>query len=74
MKGDEAMAYTIFNMRLAGYLMQHGETLIDMRPNELRPCRNVFYFRYTDTIDNAIRDWKRTKETENDRKTDIQRI
>ncbi|WP_414694919.1 DUF5659 domain-containing protein [Paenibacillus sp.] len=45
--------------RLAGYLMQRGFVLLDMRPNPEVPHRNVFIFRESSDIKAAISEFKR---------------
>lgn len=48
----------IFNQRLAGYLMQKGYVLLDMRPDVKSTSRkNVFIFRDTPQIEESIRDY-----------------
>ena len=48
----------IFNQRLAGYLMQKGYVLLDMRPDVKSARRkNVFIFRDTPQIEESIRDY-----------------
>lgn len=46
--------YTIFSMRLAGYLMQQGFVLIGMRPNVNKPDKNVFIFRDSVPLQDSI--------------------
>jgi hypothetical protein len=43
--------------RLAGYLMQRGFVLLDLRPNPDMPHLNVFIFRDSPEIKEAIRDF-----------------
>lgn len=35
--------YIVYNQRMAGYLMQRGFVLIDMRPDLKNTRRNVFF-------------------------------
>jgi hypothetical protein len=47
----------VFNQRLAGWLMQKGFVLMDMRPNEKYESRNVFYFRNSIQLEQAIQEY-----------------
>lgn len=40
-------------MKLAGYLMQRGFVLVDMRPNTDGSGRNVFFFNDTPELQSA---------------------
>lgn len=51
----------IFSMKLAGYLMQRGFVLLDMRKNTDQSNRNVFIFNESDELRNAIDDYSREK-------------
>lgn len=44
----------IFNMRLAGYLMQKGFVILDMEENDDGSGRKVFFFKDSIQINNAI--------------------
>ena len=44
----------IVTMRLAGYLMQRGFPIMDMRPDELGSKRKVFIFNNSPQIQEAI--------------------
>lgn len=47
--------FTIYNMRLAGYLMQRGIPLIDIAIND--DGRNVFLFNNTPALHDAMDRW-----------------
>lgn len=47
--------FTIYNMRLAGYLMQRGLPLIDIVIN--KEGRNVFLFQNTPALHDAMDTW-----------------
>lgn len=47
--------FTIYNMRLAGYLMQRGLPLIDIAIND--DGRNVFLFHNTPALHDAMDRW-----------------
>ena len=47
----------IFSMRLAGYLMQRGFVLIEMRKNLDQTNRNVFLFKASEELKKAIDDY-----------------
>lgn len=51
----------IFSMKLAGYLMQRGFVLLDMRKNTDQSNRNVFIFNESAELRNAIDDYSREK-------------
>lgn len=44
----------VYNQRMAGYLMQRGFVLIDMRPDLKKTGRNVFFFKDTPQLKSAI--------------------
>lgn len=44
----------VFNQKMAGYLMQKGFVLIDMRPDLKNTRRNVFLFNDTPQLKSAI--------------------
>lgn len=48
--------FTVYNQRLAGYLMQRGFVLIALAPRENR--KNMFLFRNTPALHDAIDKWK----------------
>lgn len=52
--------FTIFNQRLAGYLMLHGFVLVSMRPDD-KSRRNLFFFNDTKALHNAIDEYKSSK-------------
>ena len=41
---NKEQCFPIYNQRLAGFLMQKGFVLMDMKPNQKYTGRNVFYF------------------------------
>jgi hypothetical protein len=49
---------TIFNQRIAGYLMMKGFVLADMRPNENGSGKNVFYFKESDELLSSMDEYK----------------
>lgn len=51
----------IFNQRLAGYLMLHGFVLIDMRQDSNKSGRNVFFFKESKELLDAINEYKNSK-------------
>lgn len=44
----------IYNMRLAGYLMQNGFVLIDIEENNDRSGKKVFFFKETEALNKYI--------------------
>jgi hypothetical protein len=46
---NERPTFTIYNQRLAGYLMQRGFVLMGMKKS-FTSHRNVFFFRKTDKL------------------------
>lgn len=44
-------------MRLAGHLMTLGFILLDISPNVRTPCKNVFYFKDSPQIQEAIQNY-----------------
>lgn len=53
------MFFTVFNMRLAGYLMQRGFVLMDIAENRNGSGRKVFYFKESNALQGAIQEWKK---------------
>lgn len=49
--------FPVYNMRLAGYLMNKGFILVNMLPNEKQLDKNVFYFKNTVQIQQAIQNY-----------------
>lgn len=47
----------IFTQKLAGYLMQRGFVLIDVKPNRNNPHRNDFLFGDSPELQKAIREY-----------------
>ncbi len=55
---NEIKNITIFNQRMAGYLMQKGYVLIDMQPDMKNGSRkNVFFFRDTPQLRQSMSDY-----------------
>ena len=55
---NEIKNITIFNQRMAGYLMQKGYVLIDMRPDmKSRSRKNVFFFKDTQQLRKSMSDY-----------------
>ena len=54
MNGEIKKNRIIYNQRMAGYLMQRGFVLIDMRPDLKKTGRNVFFFKDTPQLKSAI--------------------
>lgn len=52
---------TIFNQRLAGYLMLNGFVLADMRKDRNRTERNLFFFKDSEAIRQRMTDYKNTQ-------------
>lgn len=52
----------IFNQRLCGFLMQKGFVLMDMRPDTNGSGRNVFFFKNTKELHEAIAEYKALQE------------
>lgn len=50
---------TIFSQKLAGNLMQKGFVLVDMRPNKDGTGKNVFFFKDTPELNNAIAEYQK---------------
>lgn len=48
---------TIFNQRMSGYLMMKGFVLADMRPNEDGSGKNVFYFKESNDLLSAMKEY-----------------
>ena len=55
---DNSKTITIFNQRLAGYLMQRGFNLIGMGENRRCNGKNVFFFKDTDELQKVIEEFK----------------
>ena len=51
---------TIFNQRLAGYLMLNGFVLADMRKDRNGTERNLFFFKDSEAIRQRMTDYKNT--------------
>ena len=51
----------VYTMRLAGYLMQQGFVLLDMKKNYKYPERNVFYFGNTPEIQEKISSYNKER-------------
>lgn len=50
--------FTVFSQRLAGHLMEKGFVLIDMQPHKTDTRRNVFFFKESNEIKDAINEYK----------------
>ena len=50
---------TIFSQRLAGYLMYQGFVLGGSRPDNEGSGRNLFFFKNSDEIQKAIKEYRR---------------
>lgn len=48
---------TVFNQRMCGYLQMKGFILVDMRPNEDGCGKNVFYFKETPELLEAMKEY-----------------
>ena len=46
--------YTVFNQRLAGYLMLNGFVLEGIAPSKKNPSKRVFFFRNSNELQDAI--------------------
>lgn len=55
------MFYTIFNMRLAGYLMTRGFVLMNISENRDCTGRKVFHFKESNALHQAISEWKENR-------------
>ena len=51
----------VYSLKCAGYLMLHGYPLLDMQKNKENTNKNVFVFNYSDSIDNAIENYKQSQ-------------
>lgn len=48
----------VYNMRCAGYLMQKGFVLMDMKPDKTSNSgKNVFFFKKTEALTNAMNEY-----------------
>ena len=52
---------TIFSQKLAAYLMARGFVLLDMQKDAKGTGRNVYYFKNSDELVNAIFDYGASK-------------
>ena len=58
MQNTETPTLTIYSQKLAGYLMQRGFVLIDMKEDIKPTGRNVFLFKNTPQLQSAIDEYK----------------
>ena len=54
---DTKKVKAIFTQKLAGYLMQRGFVLIDIKPNRDNPNRHDFLFGDSSELQQAINDY-----------------
>lgn len=59
---DKAKHKTIFSQKLASYLMGRGFVLMDMRKDVKGTGRNVYFFKESKELINAIFDYKASNE------------
>lgn len=52
---------TIYNMRMAGYLMTKGFVLLDIRENESLVGKKVFYFKESKELEKAMQEYLRSR-------------
>lgn len=52
---------TIFSQKLCGYLIARGFVLCDMKPDSKGTGKNVFYFKNTPELVQAIYDYSASK-------------
>ncbi|ABR48991.1 hypothetical protein Amet_2841 [Alkaliphilus metalliredigens QYMF] len=50
---------TIFSMKMAGYLMQRGFVLLDIRESDDGSGRKVFYFKQSEMLSNAMNEYRK---------------
>lgn len=50
---------TIFSQRLAGYLMYKGFVLGNIKPDDDRSGRNVFFFKNSENIQKTIKEYRK---------------
>ena len=60
METEKARSRIIYSQRMAGYLMQRGFVLINMREDLQHPRRNVFFFKESPELSDAIGDFLET--------------
>lgn len=53
------MNYTVFSQRLAGFLMQKGFVLVGIDRSDRNDGRNVFFFKQTQELMEAIDEYRR---------------
>ena len=51
---EKASSFPVYTQKLAGHLMMLGYVLIDLAPNERDTRKNVFYFKDSTQIKEAI--------------------
>jgi hypothetical protein len=52
---------TIFSQKLAGFLMQKGFVLMDLADSNDNSGRKVFYFKQSNVIEDAIKEYKQLR-------------
>lgn len=52
---------TIFSQKLAGFLMQRGFVLMDLGDSNDNSGRKVFYFKQSNEIEDAVKEYKQSK-------------
>lgn len=55
---SETKYYTIFSQKLMSKLVAQGFVLVNMRPDERGSGRNVFYFRNSPELRQAVEEYK----------------
>lgn len=58
---NETKYYTIFSQKLMSELVAKGFVLVNMRPDEKGSGRNVFYFRNTPELRQAVADYRNNR-------------
>lgn len=56
-----SICFPIYSLRLAGFLMQKGYILIDIKDHRNLPGRKVFYFKDTPQIRDSMREYSNNK-------------
>lgn len=53
----KAATFPVYLQKMAGFLMYRGFVLVDIAPNNKTPNKNVFFFRESAEIQEAISDY-----------------
>ena len=53
----KATTFPVYLQKMAGFLMYRGFVLVDIAPNNKTPNKNVFFFRESPEIQEAISDY-----------------